>query len=84
MEDFDMYAGGRKGMGMALDWTQIINTGINAVGRVVAPNQTVPIGYNGYPAGSSYSTAGGSAGMGIGTLALLGVGAFFLIKAMKR
>lgn len=78
-----MYAGNRmRGMG-DIDWTSVINGVVNTAGKTVqtVENQ-IPIGYNGYPVGST--VPGTIGGMDLTTLALLGVGAFFLIKVMKR
>lgn len=75
-----MYGGMGRGMGDGLDWDALLNTTISTAGKVAtAAENQLPIGYNGYTV-----TTGTIAGMDTTTLLMLGVGAFFLIKAMKR
>jgi hypothetical protein len=71
------------GMGDGLDWDSIINTAISTAGKTISALESpTAIGYGGYPIGTGVTAASG--GMSLTTVALLGVGIFFLLKVMKR
>jgi hypothetical protein len=70
------------GMGDGLDWDSIINTVITTAGKTVASVEGV--GYSGYPVGTGVTSAATVGGTSLTTIALLGVGIFFLLKVMKR
>lgn len=75
-----MYAGVR-GMGET-SWTDIlkagVSTGLQVVGNVFGGKKTYPVNTSPIDIGSSNSR-----GIDMTTLALIGFGAFLLVKAMK-
>jgi hypothetical protein len=82
-----MYAGlgaNKRGMG-DIDWGNIISQGITSAGNVVSSiygqNKTL------YPTtqGTVYKNSGSATGgLDLTTIALLGMGMFFVVKMLKR
>lgn len=74
----------RTGLG-SIDWGEILQTSIQTTGQIFSGQMNNPGGVY-YPTGiSTYPYTGSySSGMSLTTVALLGLAAFFLVKAMGR